>query len=1515
MFRSITCILVALVTNAAWAADLPRYEPPPAWVKPVDIPKPTIPRDGGSTRILLETAQDRFVSEGLDMYWERVERIETPQGLADVGNIAFDWNPDTETLLIHRARIIRGDKLIDLLAEGQKFIVLRRENKLEYAMLDGTLTAAIQPEGLQVGDILDLAIGYETRDPIMRGRSGRVLIMPTAPIDLLVFRELWPGSETPHWRETAGLDKPKISTTPDGTELLISMTNAVRPKAPKQAPERFSFPGVFEISEAGRWADVSALMSPYYDKAATLKADSPLRAEIAKIKASSNDPKVQAAAALHLVQDQVRYLFLGMNNGGFIPAAADLSWSRRFGDCKGKTVLLLALLRELGIQAEPALVNTRSGEELDMRPAMVAAFDHVIVRASVSGTTYWMDGTRSGDRALEDMQVPDFHWALPLRASGAVLEKLVVPPFDKPGELTQLRIDASAGIDSMAPVHADYILRGAAAAAYKTRLADMSHDDATNYLRDYWRKEYYWVDIGKVDAVYDEKTGEEHVFMDGAGTIPWKGGGHTQGQRYEADGAVLGWRPDYTRDAGPDQDAPYAVNFPYFDKTTETILLPDTGKGFTIEGSEVDKKIGAWEFKRTAKIEDGAFKMEAGTRAIVPEFPAADAASVAKELRDMADYTIYLRAPKDVGNGKVDTKSPKTVDDYLARARIFRTAGDRKAAIADFTQAILLKPEWGALYASRGIVYAEIGNTERAAADIDTAARLTPGTALTLQAQAFLDIQKCQYAPAIEKFTLAIAVSPNDPYSYEMRGRAFQSQDQSQKALSDYAAVLRLTPERSEILALRAEILAAQGEGEAALGEADKFVAAMPKEPRAHAIRGSVLAMMGRNAEAVHELDMAMAVKPSAELYVARAAVRADKEVDNKLADIDKALALDPHYFPAYLARADIYLGEGKADLGIKALDAAAKVAPNDLDIVRLRKLALEDNHQYDRAAADLNRLFTASPLNIGLLIESCRDKALSDHLLRTALADCKKALAINADIDEAVEWSAFIALRTGRIDDAIAGYDLFLKQRPNSPRAHFGRGVAMLRKHLSAQGEKDLAIARKANPNIDSQFAGYKRTPQWYGLSEQVMVAKPVDLEPATVNDFIDRGNELIGHREYRAALADLNRALDIDPKSAIALGDRGIAYYWLKDYEHAQADFDKAAEVSPLEAVALRGHGLLLLHNGDNKGAIAAFTQSIQYEPKNESGYDFRALAYDNIHDIDKSLADLDAVLRLRPDRTDIFARRSNAYYLSQKGDKALADADHAVALMPQDAYAHFTRARALKALKRRDEANAEYDRSIALQPYADTYLDRAQLNYDRPDQALADIDKALGLAPKSVTAYIVRANFYNLSGNMKQALADCEQGLSLAPDDQQARRFHMNLLAQDHQYARALKEGDALAAQAPDDAVFLNNLCWMRATWGQELPTALSNCNASLTVASSPATLDSRGLVYLRLGRLDEAVTDYDAAIKVRPKVASSFYGRGLAKLSKGLKEEGQADLLAALAINPKIEGQFADYGLKP
>ncbi len=65
--------------------------------------------------------------------------------------------------------------------------------------------------------------------------------------------------------------------------------------------------------------------------------------------------------------------------------------ARRFGDCKDKAALMIALLREVGVPAELVLVRTRRGGHLDTEPASLAIFDHAIVY--VPKLDRYLDGT------------------------------------------------------------------------------------------------------------------------------------------------------------------------------------------------------------------------------------------------------------------------------------------------------------------------------------------------------------------------------------------------------------------------------------------------------------------------------------------------------------------------------------------------------------------------------------------------------------------------------------------------------------------------------------------------------------------------------------------------------------------------------------------------------------------------------------------------------------------------------------------------------------------------------------------------------------------------------------------------------------------------------------------------------------------------------------------------------------------------------------------------------------------
>src|SRR5712671_2419629 len=84
---------------------------------------------------------------------------------------------------------------------------------------------------------------------------------------------------------------------------------------------------------------------------------------------------------------------------------------------------------------------------------------------------------------------------------------------------------------------------------------------------------------------------------------------------------------------------------------------------------------------------------------------------------------------------------------------------------------------------------------------------------------------------------------------------------------------------------------------------------------------------------------------------------------------------------------------------------------------------------------------------------------------------------------------------------------------------------------------------------------------------------------------------------------------------------------------------------------------------------------------------------------------------------------------------------------------------------------------------------------------------------------------------------------------------------------------------------------------------------------TSPSSPDALsyNQSGSDKYAKGDLDGAISDYDQAILLNPKLAKAYYNRGLAKYDKGALAEAVADYDQAIKLNPKYEDAYVNRGL--
>lgn len=84
------------------------------------------------------------------------------------------------------------------------------------------------------------------------------------------------------------------------------------------------------------------------------------------------------------------------HDGGYTPRPLAEIESSRYGDCKDLSALLVAMLRELNLDAGLALVRRGEnafGEEPDYNLPVTNRFNHAIVRVKVADKSYWLDPT------------------------------------------------------------------------------------------------------------------------------------------------------------------------------------------------------------------------------------------------------------------------------------------------------------------------------------------------------------------------------------------------------------------------------------------------------------------------------------------------------------------------------------------------------------------------------------------------------------------------------------------------------------------------------------------------------------------------------------------------------------------------------------------------------------------------------------------------------------------------------------------------------------------------------------------------------------------------------------------------------------------------------------------------------------------------------------------------------------------------------------------------------------------
>lgn len=216
----------------------------------------------------------------------------------------------------------------------------------------------------------------------------------------------------------------------------------------------------------------------------------------------------------------------------------------------------------------------------------------------------------------------------------------------------------------------------------------------------------------------------------------------------------------------------------------------------------------------------------------------------------------------------------KLAQAYLKRGMARRLAGEFRAAIDDYTQAIRYKPDYAEAYANRAFAYFALRH----------------------------------YDEAIQDYSGLIRLRPNDAEGYSGRGGAYLEKKEYLKAVSDLSEALRLRPDHWAARRSRAEAYFDLGEYDRAIADYSELISKWPSWDL-YFDRASVRLRKGDYDGAISDLDESIRLNSSESIaYNNRCFVRAaaNKELDLALADCNRGL--DARNLPLRYGRAETTL-------------------------------------------------------------------------------------------------------------------------------------------------------------------------------------------------------------------------------------------------------------------------------------------------------------------------------------------------------------------------------------------------------------------------------------------------------------------------------------------------------------------------------------------------------------------------------------------------------------------------------
>jgi tetratricopeptide (TPR) repeat protein len=276
--------------------------------------------------------------------------------------------------------------------------------------------------------------------------------------------------------------------------------------------------------------------------------------------------------------------------------------------------------------------------------------------------------------------------------------------------------------------------------------------------------------------------------------------------------------------------------------------------------------------------------------------------------------------------------------------------GDYKEAIAAFSKAIELDPNYVTAYNDRGFTHMLMGNYEQAIADYDRAIELDPSYARAYNNRGSVYSDLGNYEQAIADFDRAIELDLEPlSWNYYNRGLVYNRLGDYEQAVADYNQAIELDPGYARAFNSRGSAYKSLGDYEQAIADFNRAIELGHDRPSwPYYNRAGAWLDLGNYEQAIADYTQVISYTPQlgpgdAGTFINRGLAYARQgDYEQAIADYDQALALQPDNDIAYLNRGLAYVEQGDTERAVSDLRKVLEIS-NNVNVRQVAEKQLEE--------------------------------------------------------------------------------------------------------------------------------------------------------------------------------------------------------------------------------------------------------------------------------------------------------------------------------------------------------------------------------------------------------------------------------------------------------------------------------------------------------------------------------------------------------------------------------------------